>query len=893
MILVSSMKKFIEKNKDYFIISGITLLIFTIIFLMKHIYPFGNNTLIYGDMYDQLTSYYYYIYDCFMDGKSFLINFSASSGINFFGIIMYYLFSPFTLLILLSQRSKIYLFISIIIVLKIVLCNITSLYLIKKLFKNMNSFLSVFLAMFYGFSIYSLNYYQITSWIDAMYMFPLIVIGLKKLFDSDNPKMYIFTLALSLYFSFYVSLMAVICIFLLSIIYIHFYVKKSEQSKKMLELGISTVLSIGCALLAIIPTYKQISISARMGFGLETLINSKMGPITDKIILYCCAPLLFVALILLLKDYKKHKKFLQFYIPAMTLLLIPLIVEPVNKLLHFGSYAAFPYRFGFVTVILLIIGAAYYFNSLKLNDEKISLCKKIISIAGAIFSVFVTIFITVYKYDAFQQAIDDLTISKTKILAILLILMFVVAFISIFVIFILNKCLTKLSFILIFIVSIVHIFCTSYIYVGIEFIQDDIRYAYENMNVLSNEFDPNDYYRYKTETTKLITNSSNVIRFNSLDHFSSLTDGNNLITLKRLGYTSYWTKSFSRDGTLFSDILLGNKYILSNGSEPYNYHLKNQYDDLSLYEYDDELPFGYFVNNNVDIEKYPNTFSLQNAIYQSITNKEEDIFEIVDDIDTLNIDVKGNKYNVSGKDNYARFSIDVKGKKKLYLEVYHDLNNIENEKLFKLLKIYVNGELIRDKFPDDMINGVVDLGVFENEQVNVNVVFTRTCTLKAFQIGMLNLEMIDDFVKNYSLDYDIEFKDNNIHLNIDSEEKDKLLFIPVNYNKAYRAYNNGKKVEIVKVYNNYIGIKLNEGNNDINITFVPDGLKSSLIISIIFIITTIGLICTKLYKKLIGIEILQKIARYAYLSLYGLVLLGVYLLPMLAFVLSLFIFIKL
>ena len=91
------MKKFLKKYNNYLILIGITLLIFIIIFITKGIYPFGKNTLIYSDMYDQLTSYYYYLYDCFKGTSSFLINFSSSSGINFFGIICYYLLSPFSL----------------------------------------------------------------------------------------------------------------------------------------------------------------------------------------------------------------------------------------------------------------------------------------------------------------------------------------------------------------------------------------------------------------------------------------------------------------------------------------------------------------------------------------------------------------------------------------------------------------------------------------------------------------------------------------------------------------------------------------------------------------------------------------------------------------------------
>lgn len=36
------------------------------------------------------------------------------------------------------------------------------------------------LALLYAFSGYSLINYQITAWMDVVYMFPLIVVGLKN-----------------------------------------------------------------------------------------------------------------------------------------------------------------------------------------------------------------------------------------------------------------------------------------------------------------------------------------------------------------------------------------------------------------------------------------------------------------------------------------------------------------------------------------------------------------------------------------------------------------------------------------------------------------------------------------------------------------------------------------
>ena len=112
----------------------------------------------------------------------------------------YYILSPFSFLVLLVSRSDIYLVVSIIIAFKILLCSLTSLYFIRCFYKKLPNLLSVLLAIIYAFSGYGLIMYQITPWIDAMYMFPLILIGLKKVLDLEKPVFYIITLSLTFIF---------------------------------------------------------------------------------------------------------------------------------------------------------------------------------------------------------------------------------------------------------------------------------------------------------------------------------------------------------------------------------------------------------------------------------------------------------------------------------------------------------------------------------------------------------------------------------------------------------------------------------------------------------------------------------------------------------------------
>ena len=366
-----------------------------------------------------------------------------------------------------------------------------------------------------------------------------------------------------------------------------------------------------------------------------------------------------------------------------------------------------------------------------------------------------------------------------------------------------------------------------------------------------------DVYRFKDDMEDTFDNRSMIGELSSLDHFSSVGDASNQVTLRMLGYSSYWVRTSSRGGTKFSDLLLGNKYILNNNG-------------LSVI--DENTNFGYLINKDISIEEYDNTFDLQNAIYRSITDN-DNIFEVV----------KNNSEGI--------FKIKVKGTKEVYLELLTSLDNQANAKNYGSFNIYVDDLLIEDKYPDKDFNGVIDLGKYKDEEITVKVEYLKDIDVKYLSVGLLDLKKLENFVKDYRLDYDIKFNENNIDINIEVDEE-KILFIPITYNEGYKATNNGEKVEVLKLYDNYIGIKLNKGENDIKIKFIPTYLIVSLIISIVSIIITFLIIKLGIYKKLVKIKVLNYIAKFIYLGLYALILLLVYILPILVFVVSFVIHVK-
>ena len=170
----------------------------------------------------------------------------------------------------------------------------------------------------------------------------------------------------------------------------------------------------------------------------------------------------------------------------------------------------------------------------------------------------------------------------------------------------------------------------------------------------------------------------------------------------------------------------------------------------------------------------------------------------------------------------------------------------------------------------------------------IKIELINNTDLDNITIGMMDNNLYEDFTKNNYINTNLKYNRNKIKLSV-TIDKEQILMLPISYNDGYHFTNNGKKIEALKVYDNFIGIKVQEGINNIEISFVPKGLLSSLIISMITLLFTVLILKTKLYKKIITNNILSNIAYYLYVILYLLLFGIVYIGGILVFIISYFV----
>ena len=198
------------------------------VYLVSRLFPFGDFTVLRMDLYHQYGPLFCELYDRVVQHKSFLYSWTSGGGSSFIGNYFNYLSSPLSVVIFLFDRKEMPFAITTLVALKGVLsAGAFACYL--KHSQHGHSFTSAAFGVFYAFCGYFLAYYWNIMWIDALILFPFIILGIERIIDLNKPVCYIASLGILLFSSYYMGYMA--CIF--SVVYfLAYFALKAEPSAK-------------------------------------------------------------------------------------------------------------------------------------------------------------------------------------------------------------------------------------------------------------------------------------------------------------------------------------------------------------------------------------------------------------------------------------------------------------------------------------------------------------------------------------------------------------------------------------------------------------------------------------------------------------------------------------
>ena len=243
----------------------ITAFMLFIIYAVKHIYPFGNLTIDYYDLSNQIVTYYCHVYDVLHGSKNLFYDMYTALSTSMAGTCGSSNISIFNLFFLFIKRESILPLMSVFLMIKMMAMSFTMFAFMDRVFKIPDVY-KISFSVSYAFSGFVLTTYTIMEWQDIVAFFPLIMLGLYKLIKEGKSSLYIAMLSMSLIAGYYITILILIFIFLL----IGFVVFDNKINKKscnfyLIKLFISTVLSLGVSCFILIPQLIQATSSQRFG----------------------------------------------------------------------------------------------------------------------------------------------------------------------------------------------------------------------------------------------------------------------------------------------------------------------------------------------------------------------------------------------------------------------------------------------------------------------------------------------------------------------------------------------------------------------------------------------------------------------------------------------------
>ena len=212
--------------RKYCLISGLlaaAIMLFTF-FCHDNTLTFGENTVLRMDLYHQYGPLYAELYDRIVNGYSLVYSWTSGLGGAFLGNLYNYCCSPFALVILLTGHRNMPEAIAIMLLLNAVLSAVTFTYYINKTTQNLNR-LSIGFSLLYTFSGYFVAYSWNIMWLDAMAVFPLVMLGVEKIIQKNRPWLYLCAMTYTMITNYYMAYM--VCI-LSALYFLYYYAARYE-----------------------------------------------------------------------------------------------------------------------------------------------------------------------------------------------------------------------------------------------------------------------------------------------------------------------------------------------------------------------------------------------------------------------------------------------------------------------------------------------------------------------------------------------------------------------------------------------------------------------------------------------------------------------------------------
>ena len=225
------------------------------VMLVRGFIPFGATSMLYSDMYHQYYPFFVEFRDTLLSGDSLLHSWSVGMGMDYLGLISYYLASPLNLLSILVPEDLLLHYFSILSPIKLGFAGMFFAIFLKKLFKK-NDLSLVLFGSFYALCAWALGYQWNVMWLDTFALLPLVALGTVSLLKSGRFLLYVVSLFFAVLANYYIGFF--VCIFV-AMIFLCYEICRWQGFKKFFydlsNMLIFSLLAIGLTAILELPAY--------------------------------------------------------------------------------------------------------------------------------------------------------------------------------------------------------------------------------------------------------------------------------------------------------------------------------------------------------------------------------------------------------------------------------------------------------------------------------------------------------------------------------------------------------------------------------------------------------------------------------------------------------------
>jgi len=225
------------------------------VMLISQYEPFGQYSILYSDMYHQYYPFFVAFRNALRSGESLLHSWSVGLGMDYLGLMSYYLASPLNLLSVLVPEGWLLEFFSLLMPVKLGFAGLFFAIFLKKMFDR-EDYSIAFFGAFYALCAWALGYQWNIMWLDTFALLPLVALGTVALLRDKKFILYTMSLFLSIFANYYIGFFT--CIFVLLLFFIYEICRWQGIKRFFMDLcriAVFSILAIGMTAILELPAF--------------------------------------------------------------------------------------------------------------------------------------------------------------------------------------------------------------------------------------------------------------------------------------------------------------------------------------------------------------------------------------------------------------------------------------------------------------------------------------------------------------------------------------------------------------------------------------------------------------------------------------------------------------